>query len=106
MSKTDINYENLANAVVEQVARDYRRAICRYHNAKTEEGRKRYKDEMDILERWFTGDDIKVYTRLDGTALMNGIKQQCAENNYDLTKIRRSLAVFRKKLESREEVEP
>ena len=105
MSRKD-NYANLANAVVEQAARDYRRAICHHHNAKTEEGRKRYEDEMNILERWFTGEGIRMYTSLDGTMLMNGIKEQCAEHNYDLVKIRSSLALYRKELENREEVEP
>ena len=76
------NYENLANAVVETAANDYRQALIRL---------KKCMDDVEELERFFTGDTIKLYTRLDGTMLMNKLREQVIECHYDMASIRKQI---------------
>lgn len=72
------NYENLCNMVVQTAAQDYRKALIKL---------KKCMDEVEELERFFTGDNIKIYTRLDGPTLMNKLKEQVIECHYDMAEI-------------------
>ena len=78
------NYELLANAIVEQAARDYERALCEDHNMSTKETRASIKE----LERYFKGDLIKLHTQLPGPKLMEMIRADVIECDYDLKAIR------------------
>ena len=69
----DNMYQELANAIVIQAAKDYEEALIKEHQAK--------KDRKEI-EEFFTGDDIKVYTSVDGTVLMETIRRKLARNGY------------------------
>lgn len=66
-------YEMLANAVVEQAADDYRHALIE---------QKKWSDKLEELEQFFTGENISLYTKLDGVTLMEDIKQDVIDNNY------------------------
>lgn len=78
-------YQLLANAVVEQAAEDYRRALVDAHD-----GIDGADKEVASLERWFAGNIIKLYTRLDGVALMQTIRAEVIEFNYDLKALHES----------------
>lgn len=95
------NLELLLNAVVEQAADDYREALCRWHQTGSEMDR----DEVERLERWFTGREINRFTTLDGEALMRGIERQCFDFNYDLNAIKKTLGKCRKEEDEEEEKE-
>lgn len=87
------NVELLFNAVVEQAAHDYRVALIEQHeNAYDPEGDEYNKATAEVaeLERFFTGDGITAYTKLDGMLLMNKLKQEVIEYNYDLKAINKS----------------
>lgn len=81
------NYGLLANAVVEQAADDYRKALCKLRDIEA---------EIKSLERFFTGDDIKMYTSLDGSMLLKGLQEQCEEHHYNFTAIKASLSRSKK----------
>lgn len=66
-------YQNLANAIVIQAAKDYEDALIKEHQ---------WKRERKDLENFFTGDDIKVYTSVNGPALMEEIRKKVARNGY------------------------
>lgn len=66
-------YQNLANAIVIQAAKDYEEALIKEH---------RLKKERKEIEKFFTGDDIKEYTSVDGIALMERIRKELARNGY------------------------
>ena len=70
--------EMLANAVVLQAAKDYREALC-----------KRDKYEIGNLERFFYGEDIKMYTKVDGKYIAEELKRQVEECNYNLNWVRK-----------------
>lgn len=74
------NYELLANAIVEQAARDYEKYLVEDHNGSTSKTRANLRE----VERYFTGEDIKIHTKLDGVTLMNAIRAQVEEFDYDL----------------------
>lgn len=76
-------YQLLANAVVEQAAYDYRRALVAQHNGDVKKRLKATK-EIRELKRFFLGSHIKLYTKLDGRKLMEAIKAEVIEFNYDL----------------------
>jgi len=69
-------YELLANAVVSKAADDYTRALCRRDKATIAE-----------CERFFTGPDIMLYTKVDGRLLMEKLKQRVIDNNYKYARI-------------------
>lgn len=70
--------EMLANAVVLQAAKDYREALC-----------KRDKVEIGNLERFFHGEDIKLYTKVDGKYIAEELKKQVEECEYNLHRVRK-----------------
>lgn len=92
------NLDLLLNAVVEQAADDYREALCRWHQT----GREEYRDDVERLERWFSGKEIMQFTRLDGEALMRGIERQCFDFNYDIKAIKKALGKCRKEEDEEE----
>lgn len=75
------NYQLLANAIVAQAAKDYQAALCRSQDAGC---------TVQKLEDFFTGDQIKCLTKVDGPALMARLKQEVIDNDYDLKKIKKS----------------
>ena len=70
--------ENLSNTVVKLAANDYRKALIKLKKAQ---------DEVDELERFFDGDNIKIYTSLDGTELKNKLKEQVVRCHYSMVAI-------------------
>lgn len=81
-------YQLLANAVVEQAAEDYRKALVDQHDGMPDADA-----EVRSLERWFAGPVFKLYTRLDGPALAEAIKAEVRQFNYDLKALKKSHAV-------------
>jgi hypothetical protein len=66
-------YQNLANAIVIQAVKDYEDALIREHQAKK---------ERKEIEEFFTGDNIKEYTSVDGNVLIETIRKKIARNGY------------------------
>lgn len=89
MEAINYNEELLASAIVEQAAIDYRKALCKYFKTRDTEAL----DTIENCERWFRGDYIKTLTAIDGNKLIDGIRQQCREFNYDIDEIKKSLAI-------------
>lgn len=75
------NYELLANAVIERAANDYTEILCKVH---------RYTQKLKDIERFFTGDDIKLYTTMDGQALLDKLNIEAKAYNYDWKAIKKS----------------
>ena len=96
---TDDNYKDLMNAIVAQAAKDYQTALCDYYNyiGDDEDKKKMIKREVETLEKFFCGDDIMWLTKLNGVALMNRLKQECIDYNYDIKKIRKSHIIHKTK---------
>lgn len=92
------NYELLANAVVIQSTHDYRRALCKQHELLSKEnltGKEikelnMAKSEIKEIERFFLGEDILLYTRVSGRMIMDGVKAQVINANYDITELSRT----------------
>jgi len=66
-------YESLANAIIVQAVKDYRKALQRLdrHPEKND-----YKAEVNSLERFFCSDWYQMLTDLDGTILMRKIREE------------------------------
>lgn len=69
------NYQNLANEIVAQAARDYERALIKEREGKL---------ERKEIEEFFTGPYFNTLTSLDGRALMERIKKTVARNGYKI----------------------
>lgn len=84
------SYQNLANAVVKRAADDYREALCEYElykdstTSKDQEKAIEAEKMINDCERFFTGDVIDLYTKIDCVVLMNKLKQQVEAFNYDI----------------------
>lgn len=94
MTNRIYNCELLCNAVVHQAAMDYREALVRQHDAYLEHDEKEmqhWDKEVAKLKRFFTGDGITSYTKLNGTVLMNRLQQEIIDYRYDLCALRRDL---------------
>lgn len=74
------NWHELANAIVEQAARDYERYLCEDYECSTKETRANLRE----VRSYFKGNDIKIHTKLDGVKLMKEIERRVIEYNYDL----------------------
>lgn len=79
-------YRLLANAVIIQAAKDYEKALVADHICSTEETQRDLKE----VERFFKGELISLFTPIDGVVLMNKIKRQVIEFEYDLKAIDRT----------------
>lgn len=69
------NYQDLANEIVAQAARDYERALIKEREGKL---------ERKEIEEFFTGPYFNALTTLDGPALMERIKKTVARNGYKI----------------------
>ena len=89
------NYRLLADAVILQASNDYRRALCKQHSLSVKDeldsrevqALKKIESEVRELERFFSGEDIMLYTRLDGRMIMDRLKQEIADLNYDISAV-------------------
>ena len=66
-------YTNLANAVILQAAKDYRRALRRLKKAPWDKEAKRRKREC---ERFFLSDWFKILTSLNGDVLLDDLYRE------------------------------
>ena len=66
------NYENLANAIVIQAAKDYRKALRKY---KRQPENKAAKSEIREIERFFRSNWYKMLTDLDGEMLIARLRE-------------------------------
>lgn len=73
-------YRLLANAIVVQAAKDYEKALVADHLLSTKETQR----DLREVERFFGGELISLFTKIDGVALMHRIKRQVIEFKYDL----------------------
>lgn len=69
------NYQDLANEIVAQAARDYERALIKEREGKL---------ERKEIEEFFTGPYFNTLTTLDGPTLMERIKKTVARNGYKI----------------------
>jgi hypothetical protein len=87
-------YLLLANAIVEQTAEDYTKALCETKGQirfpKNEQKRIEIEKTINDCERFFTGNQITKYTSVDGRKLMVMLQQEAEQYNYDLKAIRKS----------------
>lgn len=81
------NYYSFLNAVVKQAADDYRVALIREHD-----GYKETDNDMRVhnIERFFKSEQFNKFTKLDGRELMEAIKTEVIECNYDMQTIKKS----------------
>lgn len=79
--------ELLANAVVIQAVKDYRKALCAQHEQPLSND---CKSRVRELERFFKGEDIMAYTKLDGERLMERVRDEVLRFNYDLKALYKS----------------
>ena len=78
------NYQDLANEIVAQAARDYERALIKEREGKL---------ERKEIEEFFTGPYFNTLTTRDGRALMERIKKTVARNNYKMVLNKKNKAV-------------
>lgn len=90
MSADLVYFEDLFNAVVVRAAEDYSKALCDLRWARGAYDIKRFTDEVADLERFFTGEGIMAFTKLNGTALMEQLKKRAEECNYSWELIKKS----------------
>lgn len=67
------NYENLANAIVFQAAKDYRKALRKY---KRQPENKSAKSEIREIERFFRSNWYRTLTDLDGEMLIKRLREE------------------------------
>ena len=65
-------YQALANAIIEQAVKDYRKAlkIDYLHPQKQQ-----YRQEVEDLERFFTSQWFELLTNLDGRSIMTRVRR-------------------------------
>jgi hypothetical protein len=84
-------YQLLGNAIVKQAAHDYEYWLVRDHRISTNETRGHLKE----LESYFKGTQIKYHTKLSGVALMEAIKKQVIDYNYDLKALNKARRIYK-----------
>ena len=67
-------YENLANAIIIQACKDYRKAYKRY--LRKARSARNDTSELDELERFFRSNWYRTLTSVDGEYLMARIRQE------------------------------
>ena len=80
-------YELLASAVVIQAVKDYRIALVDQHEQPLSNV---CKSRVRELERFFKGEDIMIYTKLDGERLMERVRDEVIRFDYDLKALYKS----------------
>ena len=85
-------YQELANAIVEQAVKDYRKALVRQYEGRngSEATVKKLNEKVKELEAWFQGPDYCMFTSIDGTWLMRAVKAEVVKFNYDLKALEES----------------
>lgn len=71
------NLHNLLNGVVKEAAKEYQEALC--------------KGDVKVIkenEKFFTGDTFNVFTELDGPTLMEDLKNEVIDCDYDMKKLK------------------
>lgn len=76
----DDNYQDLANGIVVQAAKDYRKALKRLMKFPSSNSAKR---EIKQLEVFFGSDYYKLLTSLDGELLIERLKQELEDEMDD-----------------------
>ena len=74
------NFQKLCDAIVIQAADDYRKLLCKKHNSKNQDSR--IDGAIKELEKFFCGDLITLYTRVDGKFLMKSLQMEMEKSNY------------------------
>lgn len=77
-------YALLANAVIEQAAKDYVKALRNSGGEDT--------DETQTLEDWFFGDAFTKLTEVDGVYLLQRVRQESESRGFKLMKAKRFVA--------------
>ena len=76
-------YENLANAIITQAARDYKYALKHLKDPNKDSIEKHIIEEC---EKFFRSDYFKILTKLDGERLMSMIKEKCRNESNSRAK--------------------
>lgn len=88
MNFSERGVENLRNGVIMQAVKDYRRALVDNHEYPFD---KSTKGEIESLERFFKSDDFDFWQpKLNGEELMQAVKDEVIEFNYDLEALYKS----------------
>ena len=77
-------YALLANAVIEQAAKDYVKALRNSGGEDT--------DESQALEDWFVGETFTKLTEIDGLHLLKRVRQESESRGFKLRKAKRFVA--------------
>ena len=80
-------YRDLANAIVIQAAKDYRRALKHLRNTDKPSAEKGIIIEC---EQFFRSDYFKILTKLDGKRLISMIKEECKNERKARAKHKRA----------------
>ena len=80
--------ELLRIAIVKQACWDYRRALICLHNSKNEKRSASYKHDAYRIEKFFKSDWCYLLTGLDGDFLIDSIKQEVIDFDYNMKKLR------------------
>ena len=80
------SYQNLANAIITQAARDYKYALKHLKDPYKDSIEKRIIDEC---ERFFRSDYFRVLTNLDGERLISMIKEECKNESKSRSKYKK-----------------
>lgn len=89
MSRQDdiaIGYENLANAIIVEAARDYKTV---YKKIMASRDKPRDRDTAEDCESFFEGEWIKCLTSVDGYALMHMVRGQAVKEMRNAGKFSR-----------------
>ena len=84
------NYVMLANAIIIQAAKDYQYALCyfRLYESKSNKAKKKkYSKIISECEEFFNSDDILLYTKISGNTLIELLKKDVIECDYDINKL-------------------
>lgn len=88
MNFSERGVENLRNGVIMQAVKDYRRALVDNHECPFDE---EAKGKIKNLERFFKSDDFNFWQpNINGEELMNAVKDEVIEFNYDLKALNKS----------------
>ena len=84
---SDKGIEMLCNAIVIQAARDYQNTLCRC-GGDPKRMSNNDKKMLSDCERFFNGNQIIMYTKLDGPTLMKRLYDEAKECNFDVNKLK------------------
>ena len=83
------NYQELANAIINQAAQDYRVALVNQHKGDVKTRLKATR-EIRELRRFFYGKLFEQYTKLNGPNIMAQIRDEVIKYDYDLDALEKS----------------